>query len=80
MVTILVLKTFIYTRCRWNYLLLTGRHLCHYLMERIIHGFTTMIDKKNTFPFISLILSSFGVNFVCSTLKIVPSLAKFVTL
>ena len=62
MVTIFVLKTFIYTRCRWNYLLLTGRHLCHYLMERIM-----ALHKSLTVYFIDFDQFLPGVNFVCGT-------------
>ena len=34
-----------------NYLLLTGRHICHYLIERIM-TLQQIIDKKDTFSLI----------------------------
>ena len=49
------LKKFIRTG---NYLLLTGRHIPHYLMERIM-ALQQMIDRINTFSFILSILSGF---------------------
>ena len=49
MVTIFVLKKFIRAG---NYLLLTDRHIRHYLVERISMAIQQMIYKKNTISFI----------------------------
>ena len=52
MVTIFVLKKI---NCSGNYSLFwTGRHICHYLMERImdLQQEKKMIDKEDTFSFI----------------------------
>ena len=51
MVTIFVLKKI---NCSGNYyLVLTGHHICHYLMERILdlQQKKNMIDKEDTFSF-----------------------------
>ena len=58
MVTIFVLKTFICTRCRWK-LFTFNRSSPLSLLNGKNNGFTQIIDKKNGFLFISLILSSF---------------------
>ena len=51
MVTIFVLKKI---NCSGNYyLFFTGRHICHYLMERIMDlQQKKMTDKEDTFSFI----------------------------
>ena len=54
MVTIFVLKKFI---CTGNKLL-TGRHISHYLMKRIM-ALQQMIDKENLFLVIFLVTSVF---------------------
>ena len=54
MVTIFVLKKFI---CTGNKLL-TGRHISHYLMERIM-ALQQMIDKEKQFLVIFLVKSVF---------------------
>ena len=48
MVTFFVLKKKFRIR---NYLLLTGLHICHFLMERIT-ALEQIVDKENTFSFI----------------------------
>ena len=58
MVTIFVLKTFSCTRCRWK-LFTFNRSSPLSLLNGKNNGFTQIIDKKNTFLFISLILTSF---------------------
>ena len=74
MVIIFVLKKI---NCSGNYyLFLTGRHICHYLMARIMVFATekkNMIDKQDTFSFFQSILSSFYPGQILSTvpLKIV---------
>ena len=71
MVMILFFLKFI---CTGNYLLLTGHRICHYLMERIM-ALQQMIDEKNTFSFVQLILSRFypgQTNFVHSTFEDYP--------
>ena len=71
MVKILFFFKFI---CTGNYLLLTGHRVCDYLMERIM-ALQQMIDEKNTFSFVSLILSSFypgQTNFVHGTFEDYP--------
>ena len=57
-----------------NYLLLTGRHIYHYLIERIM-PLQQIIDKKDTFSLIQSILSSFNPGRILSQARL-PAAVK----